>query len=78
VSVVYIENRARVIEELRTMRERLPKNITLLAGGAGAVSLERELNAINVRLESSVSGLLSVLRHERILAKPDRAERVAS
>lgn len=65
VSIVYVEDSESVIREMRELRERIPGDITLLAGGAGAAMLSKELSAIGVRVESTVSGLLSELRADR-------------
>ncbi len=65
VSIVYTEDRARVLSELRALRSRLPADMVLIAGGAGATSLATELAAMNVRVESSVSGLVAELRRQR-------------
>lgn len=65
VSIVYVEDSERVIREMRELRERIPGAITLLAGGAGAAMLSRELSAIGVRVEATVSGLLAELRADQ-------------
>ena len=65
VSIVYTEDRARVLGEMRALRSRLPASMILIAGGAGATSLASELTAMNVRVQSSVSGLVSELRRHR-------------
>lgn len=65
VSIVYTEDRARVLSEVRALRSRLPTDMVLIAGGAGATSLKTELAAMNVRIESSVSGLVAELRRQR-------------
>ncbi|MEP7086629.1 MAG: cobalamin-dependent protein, partial [Gemmatimonadota bacterium] len=62
VSIVYVEDSARVVDEMRDLRAQIPGNVTLIAGGAGAAMLGGELAAIGVRVESSVSGLLAELR----------------
>ncbi len=65
VSIVYTEDRARVLDEVRALRSRLPAGRVLIAGGAGATSLATELAAMDVRVESSVSGLVAELRRHR-------------
>ena len=65
LSIVYTEDRARVLGEVRALRSRLPANMVLIAGGAGATSLATELAAMDVRVESSVSGLVAELRRLR-------------
>ena len=65
LSIVYTEDRARVLGEVRALRSRLAANMVLIAGGAGATSLATELAAMDVRVESSVSGLVAELRRLR-------------
>ncbi len=62
VSIVYVDDRDRVMREMRALRSRLAPEITLVAGGAGASALAAELLAMGVRVESGVPGLLSELR----------------
>ena len=62
MSIVYLEDRERVLGELRALRSRLPAGTTLLAGGTGAHALSAELAAMDVRVESSITGLLTELR----------------
>ena len=65
VSIVYLADRATVLAEMRALRSKLPDDVTLLAGGAGAAVLTAELAAMGVRVESSIPGLVAELRHER-------------
>lgn len=65
LSVVYVEDRGRVLRELRTLKERLPAGVTLLVGGAGARVLSSELEALGVRVETSIPGLVAELRRVR-------------
>jgi DNA-binding transcriptional MerR regulator/methylmalonyl-CoA mutase cobalamin-binding subunit len=62
VSIVYVDDRERVLREMRALRSRLAPEITLIAGGAGASALAAELLAMGVRVESGVPGLLAELR----------------
>ena len=62
VSIVYVDDRERVVREMRAVRSRLAPEITLIAGGAGASALAAELLAMGVRVESGVPGLLAELR----------------
>jgi len=68
VSIVYVEQQRTVIDELRTLRSRLPHPVTLIAGGRGAAALSTELAAIGVRVESNIQGLLAELRSVRSAA----------
>jgi methylmalonyl-CoA mutase cobalamin-binding subunit len=68
VSIIYVDNKATVLDEMRTLRERLPADVPLVAGGAGAVMLSKELDALNVRVQASVSGFLGELRRDTIVS----------
>jgi methanogenic corrinoid protein MtbC1 len=68
VSIVYVENRQALLEELQTLRETLPSAVTLVAGGGGAARIADELSAIGVRVETSVNGLLGELRRAEAAA----------
>jgi DNA-binding transcriptional MerR regulator/methylmalonyl-CoA mutase cobalamin-binding subunit len=68
VSIVYVENPNRVLGEMRALRELLPADVPLIAGGAGAMMISKELAAINVRVQSSVSGFLGELRRDSTAA----------
>ncbi|MEP6691498.1 MAG: MerR family transcriptional regulator [Gemmatimonadaceae bacterium] len=65
ISVVYFEDRERVLGELRALRARLPADVTLIVGGNGAASLADDLSVMDARVESSVAGLLAELRRDR-------------
>jgi methanogenic corrinoid protein MtbC1 len=65
ISVVFVEQRERVLGELRALRARLPAEVALIAGGAGAGALAAELAAMGVRVESSIAGLVTELRRLR-------------
>jgi DNA-binding transcriptional MerR regulator/methylmalonyl-CoA mutase cobalamin-binding subunit len=62
LSVIYFEDRDRVLTELRALRRQLPSSVALIAGGAGAVALSSELAADSIHVESSVAGMVSALR----------------
>lgn len=64
VSVIYVDDTAAVLDEMRTLREQLPADVPLIAGGAGAVLLSKELDALDVRVQASVSGFLGELRRD--------------
>jgi len=68
VSIVYVEDRDALLEELRTLRSTLPASVTLVAGGGGAARIAAELSAIGVRVETSVNGLLGELRRAEVAA----------
>ncbi|HSA57616.1 MAG TPA: MerR family transcriptional regulator [Gemmatimonadaceae bacterium] len=62
ISIVYVDDRQRVIEELRTIRDRLPAGVPIIAGGAGARVLERQLVSSGVRVVGSLAELTAELR----------------
>jgi DNA-binding transcriptional MerR regulator/methylmalonyl-CoA mutase cobalamin-binding subunit len=68
VSIVYVEDRDALLEEVRTLRATLPPTVGLVAGGAGATGIAGELSAIGVRVESSMSGLLGELHRADVPA----------
>lgn len=50
VSIVYVDDRQRVLREMRLLRERLPATIDFVVGGSGAVLLWRELSGSGIRV----------------------------
>ena len=66
VSIIYVEDASGVREEMRALRDQLPADVPLIAGGAGAMTMEKELAAMNIRVRSSISGFLSELRRDTI------------
>ena len=64
VSIIYVESADQVLAEMRTLREKLPPEIPLIAGGAGAMILSRQLTAMKVRVESSMPEFLGELRRQ--------------
>ncbi len=64
VSVIYVDDRERVLAELRALRAQLPASIGLLVGGAGGAELARELSLIGVRVGTSMDELRAELRRE--------------
>jgi DNA-binding transcriptional MerR regulator/methylmalonyl-CoA mutase cobalamin-binding subunit len=62
LSVTYIEEQERVLDELRALRSALPAPVTIIAGGAGALRLRTELAALGIRVEPTLTEL------ERMLA----------
>ncbi len=61
LSLLYVDDRERLLGELRTLRARLLADVPLLAGGAGAVSLAAELRACGVRVGESLGELREAL-----------------
>jgi MerR family transcriptional regulator, light-induced transcriptional regulator len=62
LSVVYVEDRERVIRELREVRARLPASVPLLVGGGGAAALKDDLEHPGTRVMSDLEALRSALR----------------
>ena len=65
LSVLYVEDRERVLRELRAVRSRLPVGIPLFVGGSGALALARELSAPGIRVSGNVAELYDELRRSR-------------
>jgi DNA-binding transcriptional MerR regulator/methylmalonyl-CoA mutase cobalamin-binding subunit len=65
LSVLYVEDRERVIGELRAVRSRLPMGIPLFVGGSGALTLARELSAPGIRVSGNVAELYDELRRSQ-------------
>lgn len=62
LSLVYVDDKARVLGELRALRSMVPPAVWILAGGGGASALAAELAAIDVQVEGSIPGLVAQLR----------------
>lgn len=65
VSIIYMDDADRVLGEMRTLRSLLPREVTLVAGGAGASVIERELTALGIKVESSLTGWTGTLRRQQ-------------
>ena len=59
VSVVHVDDRERVLGEVRSLRGRLPDAIAMTAGGTGATLLKRELTASGVRVAEKIEDLFA-------------------
>jgi methanogenic corrinoid protein MtbC1 len=62
LSVVYVPDRQRVLEELRVLCGRLPAGVLLLIGGAAGASLANEIRGDGVRPMHDLAELRAVLR----------------
>ena len=62
LSVVYLDDPARVLGELRALRARLPPSVRIIAGGAGVRLLAPDLAALDVEVEGSIAGFAARLR----------------
>lgn len=65
LSVLYVEDRDRLLGELRAVRSQLPVDISLFVGGSGALTLARELSAPGIRVTGNVAELYDALRRSR-------------
>jgi MerR family transcriptional regulator, light-induced transcriptional regulator len=64
VSIVSAADRDRLAAELRALRSRLPVSVPLVAGGAGALALEAELNSAGIHVVRDLSALRTALQAE--------------
>lgn len=64
LSIIYVDSPPNLLAEMRALREQLPTDVPLIAGGAGAVLMSRELTALGIRVQASVSGFLGELRRD--------------
>jgi methylmalonyl-CoA mutase cobalamin-binding subunit len=62
LSAIYVETPAPTVAEFRTLRSKLPADVPLLAGGAGAVVLSAELTRAGARVLADLADLRSMLR----------------
>ncbi len=62
VSVVHLDERDHVLEELRALRSRLAPSVPLLAGGTGAVALAADLQGSGIQVVADLSELRAALR----------------
>ncbi|MDQ6872453.1 MAG: MerR family transcriptional regulator [Gemmatimonadota bacterium] len=65
LSVVYVDNRERVLGELRELRSLLPDDIALVVGGSGGLKLSRQLSGIGVRVTEKIAELRDELNRAR-------------
>ena len=54
LSIVYAEERRRLLDEVRRIREALPPDIRLIIGGAGAHSMASPLRALGVEISQRI------------------------
>jgi hypothetical protein len=60
--VVFVEDRRRLVAELRELRERLPLSTPLVIGGRAATALEGELKQTGAHLVADLDALRATLR----------------
>jgi methanogenic corrinoid protein MtbC1 len=88
VSVVYAEDDARLVDELRTVSEALPAGVPLLVGGRAALPIAAELSAGGILVGDTLAALRELLarsekrtrraRFARGLTAPRRTPRSGS
>jgi methanogenic corrinoid protein MtbC1 len=61
MSIVYVPDRDHTLDELRTLRARLPASVPVVAGGAGATQLAPELAQAGIRVGARLADLSAVL-----------------
>ena len=62
LSLMHLDDRPRVLGEMRAVRAALPANVVVLAGGAGAATMSSALLALGMRVETSMPALVAELR----------------
>jgi MerR family transcriptional regulator, light-induced transcriptional regulator len=62
LSVVFVDDRRRVVGEIREVRDGLPATVPLLVGGAGAAPIRAELDHSAIRVLEDLDSLRSALR----------------
>lgn len=65
LSVLYVEDRDRILAELRSLRSQLPAAVALFVGGSGAQSLARDLTGHGIRVTENVAELYDELRRAK-------------
>ena len=63
LSIVYVPDRDHTLDELRTLRARLPASVPVVAGGAGAAQLAPELAQAGIRVGARLADLSAVLEN---------------
>jgi MerR family transcriptional regulator, light-induced transcriptional regulator len=62
MSVTYVHDRGRTLEEIRSLRDLLPPTVTLVVGGAGATGIALDVAAAGVRVGVTLADLRDTLR----------------
>ena len=61
MSVIYVQDRARTLGELRTLRALIPPSIAIIVGGAGAAEMDEDLRQLGIRVGASLRDLRGAL-----------------
>lgn len=70
ISLTYLRDRAKMVDELRDLRALLPAAVVLVAGGAATGGIETELSAAGIRVGTDLADLRDALR---AAARPNAA-----
>jgi MerR family transcriptional regulator, light-induced transcriptional regulator len=70
ISLTYLRERAKMVDELRDLRALLPAAVVLVAGGTGTGGIETELSAAGIRVGTDLADLRDTLR---AAARPNAA-----
>ena len=62
VSVTYIHDHAKTLDEIRSLRDHLPPAVVLIVGGAGAAAIALDTVGVGVRVGSTLADLRDTLR----------------
>jgi methanogenic corrinoid protein MtbC1 len=61
MSVIYVQDRARTVGELRALRALLSPSVSIVVGGAGVAGMEDELGQVGIRVGASLRDLRDAL-----------------
>lgn len=61
MSVIYVQDRARTLAELRTLRALIPPSISIIVGGAGVADMQDDLRKLGIRVGVSLRDLRDAL-----------------
>lgn len=73
MSVIYVQDRARTVGELRALRALLSPSVSIVVGGAGVAGMEDELGQIGIRVGASLRDLRDVLARAADVVDQDAA-----
>jgi methanogenic corrinoid protein MtbC1 len=74
VSSTYVQDRAKTLGELRTLRALLPPSVSIIAGGGGVAGMKADLAPLGIRVGTTLRDLRDALAQ----AWSDDAERGAA
>jgi methanogenic corrinoid protein MtbC1 len=57
LSIVYVDDSRRMLREIETVRQLVPPSVPVLAGGAGALAMSREIENAGVTVAGSMDAL---------------------